>query len=64
MIQKVKKIFRPFSRKSSDELAELRQNKLVKTQEYLQNRRHFGVPATPMGFKTRSSSSYFLSNYR
>ncbi|MFO0862767.1 MAG: hypothetical protein U0516_03525 [Candidatus Saccharibacteria bacterium] len=64
MIQKAKKIFSPFSRKSSHQLAEQRRDKLAKTQEYLQNRRSFGVPTTPMGFKTRSSSSYFLSNYR
>ncbi len=64
MIQKAKKFFRPLSRKSSYELAEQRQNKRIKTQEYLQNRRSFAVPATPMGFKTRSTSAYFLSNYR
>ncbi len=64
MIQKAKKIFHPFSRKSSHELAEQKRNKLTKTQEYLRTRRTFDTPTAPLGFKPRSSSAYFFSNYR
>ncbi len=64
MIQKVKTLFRPFSRVTSQEVSERRQNKLQETQQYLRSRRSFDMPAAPMGFKPRSTSAYFFSNYR
>ncbi len=64
MIQKAKKIFSPFSRKSTQELAEQRRHKLVETQQFLRARRSFDMPTAPIGFKPRSTSAYFFSNYR
>jgi len=64
MKQKTKKLFNRFGRANTRDLAELKQAKILKTQLYLQERRSYGVPQAPMGFKPRSSSAYFFSNYR
>ena len=49
---------------SREDLAEQKQAKILQTQVYLQDRRIYSVPTTPIGFKARSSSAYFFSNYR
>lgn len=64
MKQKTKKLFNRFGRMSREDLAEQKQAKILQTQVYLQDRRSYSVPTTPIGFKPRSSSAYFFSNYR
>jgi hypothetical protein len=64
MIQKIKKLFNSlFSAPKADPLAQ-RRIKIEQTNEYLAGKRSQLIPQAPMGFKPRSTSAYFFSNYR
>jgi hypothetical protein len=64
MKQKTKKLFnRLFSTSKADIMVEKRV-KIEQTNAYLAQRRSYSVPQAPMGFKPRTTSAYFFSNYR
>lgn len=63
MIQKAKNLFSSFGRATTLELAEQKKTKIANTQAYLQVRRTYATPTEPIGFKPRTSSAYFFSNF-
>lgn len=64
MKQKTKKLFSRLISAPKADMMEQKQLKIEQTNQFLAGKRAQMIPQAPIGFKPRSSSAYFFSNYR